>query len=276
MQAISLSVDTERCIGCGECVRDCSKGSITLTDGVIHFGNGCFGCGHCIAVCPRGAIHANDPADASQVLEYNAETFAVSGERMLNFIKFRRTIRRFEKRPVAREVIEQLLEAGRYTETASNLQNTRYIVVTEKLPELSMMCVRSLKDLGEKTLAQEPPAEARLQGYAKSWLRLAEQVEQGGNPERFFFNAPAVILVTAVNPVDGGLASEALELTANAMGLGVLFSGFFVRAYRNDPAIKEFLGIQSPREVITCMGIGYPAVKYHRTVPRKPITIEWM
>ena len=82
--------------------------------------------------------------------------------------------------------------------------------------------------------------------------------------------------MTAANPIDAGLASESMELMANALGLGVCFSGFFIRAYRNDPKIKAFLGIPEGRDAVTCMAVGFPAVTYHRTVPRNLPEIAWM
>ena len=50
-------VDEARCTGCGECVRACPKGAITLETGVAHIeGDRCTACGACIEVCPQGAI----------------------------------------------------------------------------------------------------------------------------------------------------------------------------------------------------------------------------
>ncbi len=275
-RSLSLYSDPEKCTGCGLCVRDCTAGNITVREGQAVFADSCYGCGHCIAVCPQGAVKAADPACASQVVEYDPRTFDVPAENLLNFIKFRRSVRHFQKRIPERDVLRQVIEAGRYTETSSNLQGTGYVVVTEKISELSRMTVDSLEDLGKKTLSEPEKYPPLIIGYAQSWLRTAEKVRASGDPESFFFHAPALILVTAANPIDAGLASESMELTANALGLGVFFSGYFIRAYRNDPDIKAFLGIPEGRDVVTCMGIGYPDVKYYRTVPRKAAEITWL
>ena len=275
-RSLSLYSDPEKCTGCGLCVRDCTAGNITVREGQAVFADNCYGCGHCIAVCPQGAVKAADPACASQVLEYDPCTFDVPAENLLNFIKFRRSVRHFQKRIPDPDVLRQVIEAGRYTETSSNLQGTGYVVVTENLRKLSRMTVDSLEDLGKKTLSEPEKYPQLIIGYAQSWLRTAEKVRASDDPESFFFHAPALILVTAANPIDAGLASESMELMANALSLGVFFSGYFIRAYRNDPDIKAFLRIPEGRDVVTCMGLGYPDVKYYRTVPRKAAKITWL
>ena len=273
---LSLFSDEEKCIGCGLCVRDCTAGNISLPEGKAVFGQDCYGCGHCIAVCPQGAVHAADPQAEEQVTDHDPAVFDVSPENLLNFIRFRRSVRQFRPEIPERELLERVIEAGRYTETASNLQRTEYIIVTENVRTLSQMCIDSLRDLGEKTLAAPENVSPLILGYARNWLKMAERTAETGDPEQFFFHAPSLILVTAVNPIDGGLASESMELMANALGLGAFFSGFFIRACRNDPKIRDFLGLPDGREVVTCLAVGWPAVKYYRTVPRKKPAVHWM
>ncbi len=275
-RSLSLNSDPEKCTGCGLCVRDCTAGNIAVREGRAVFADKCYGCGHCIAVCPNGAVSAADPEAAGQTAEYDPRTFDVPAENLLNFIKFRRSVRHFQKQVPSGEILSKVIEAGRYTETSSNLQGTGYIILTENVRKLAQMAVDSLEDLGKKTLAEPEKYPPLIIGYAQSWLRTAEKVRETNDPESFFFHAPALLLVTAANPIDAGLASESMELMANALGLGVFFSGYFIRAYRNDPEIKAFLGIPEGRDVVTCMGIGYPDVKYYRTVPRKAADITWL
>jgi len=90
-----------------------------------------------------------------------------------------------------------------------------------------------------------------------------------------FFDAPLVIVVTANSNVNGALASANMELMANALDLGALFSGFTLRGAKGQPEIRKFLNIENNKEIITALVIGYPDVKYLRTVPRKKANINW-
>lgn len=66
-----------------------------------------------------------------------------------------------------------------------------------------------------------------------------------------------------------------MELMTNALGLGTSFSGFLVRAAQDNEKITNFLGVKQGKKIVTCMVIGYPDVKYFRTVPRKEADISW-
>ena len=60
-----------------------------------------------------------DDYDMSEVKPYDKETFTVESETLLNFIKFRRSVRRFKDMPVEKEKIQQIIEAGRFTQTST-------------------------------------------------------------------------------------------------------------------------------------------------------------
>lgn len=62
-----------------------------------------------------------------------------------------------------------------------------------------------------------------------------------------------------------------MELMAESLGLGVLYSGFFVACSRFSRKLRKLIRLRRGHKVVTCMVIGYPAVKYHRIVPRKPL-----
>ena len=66
-----------------------------------------------------------------------------------------------------------------------------------------------------------------------------------------------------------------MELMANALELGTFFSGFFIRALQGNKKLMDYLGLDDNKKVVTCMVIGYPNIKYSRTVPRKEAQIFW-
>ncbi|MEM2960420.1 MAG: 4Fe-4S dicluster domain-containing protein [Candidatus Bathyarchaeia archaeon] len=53
-----ITVDQERCTGCGNCVKACLTGALQLANGKSKIVNErrCDGFGSCIAVCPNNAI----------------------------------------------------------------------------------------------------------------------------------------------------------------------------------------------------------------------------
>lgn len=56
MEGVSVSVDTEKCVGCGKCEKICFTKAISIVDGKCELDDKCRGCGRCVEVCPQNAI----------------------------------------------------------------------------------------------------------------------------------------------------------------------------------------------------------------------------
>lgn len=269
-----INVEKEKCIGCGLCVSDCFARDIELISGKATIKNtACFKCGHCIAICPKNAI-STDEFNMDEVKDYKKEDFTLDPEQLLNFIKYRRSIRHFKNKDVENEKLMKIIEAGRFTQTAGNSQNVSYIVVKDGIDELKGMVLESLSEQGQKILSNLNPQTMPLERYAKMWVTMNEAYKETGE-DNLFFHAPAIILVVSDSEVNASLASSNMELVTNALGLGTFFSGFFVRAALVNKNINTYLGLDEYKKIVTCMVIGYPDVKYVRTVPRKDADIMW-
>ena len=89
-----FNVDRSKCIACGQCIKDCPAATISFVDGKADINNDrCIKCGHCIAICPVNAV-STDEYDMNEVLSYDKDTFSIDADNLLNFIKFRRSVRR--------------------------------------------------------------------------------------------------------------------------------------------------------------------------------------
>lgn len=270
-----VKVDKQKCIGCNLCIKDCFVNDIKMIDNKAYAKNKtCFKCGHCIAICPQNAISIDD-YNMDEVVEYNKENFHIDSDNLLNFIKFRRSIRCFRDKDVEVEKIKKIIDAGRFTPTGGNLQNVSYIVVKDDIDKLKEMTIETLKVMGEYVLNNLTPDNIGIKGYAKKWIRMYNEYKENPKNDNLFFNAPVVLVVVSESDVNASLASSNMELMANALGLGSLYSGFFVRASKENKDIKKFLGIDENKNIVTCMVIGYPDIKYQRTVPRKDADIIW-
>ena len=93
--------------------------------------------------------------------------------------------------------------------------------------------------------------------------------------DRLFCHADTMMLVLADNPINGHLAATSMELLAQSMGVGVLYSGFLQRIIAASPRMMEFLGLDGKKTICACMLFGYPAVTYQRTAPRKKVNADW-
>ncbi|AFA47389.1 nitroreductase family protein [Acetobacterium woodii] len=272
-----IKIDQEKCIGCGACVDDCFTRDLVIEEDKAKVLNQtCIKCGHCIAICPVNAVSITD-YDMSEVKAYNAVDFDIEPEKLLNFIKFRRSVRQFTEKPIEKEKLEAIIEAGRFTPTGGNRQPVSFVVVQNELSELTRLALESLNNQGQAYLADKEKTPPLIAYYAKRWLQMYEDYLK--NPEKptdLFFNAKTVMIVVSESPIDGGLAASSMELMTHAQKLGMYYSGFFVRAAANSQELRRFLGIaEDNKHVIACLVMGYPEVSYKRTVPRKKPSVSW-
>lgn len=250
-----IQVDITVCNGCGLCVKDCVDSNISLKDQKAAIRrHDCLMCGHCVAICPQNAVHITGFDD---VVVPIGDNHTLDSDHLLHCIKSRRSVRHFKPRPVEADKLNQIIQAGRYTPTAKNTQGVRYIVITDNLPRIeakALVFIRRLKKLADLVL--------------KDFRHLTVD-------DHFLFKkAPAVIAVLSDNPVDAGLAASNMELMAQAQGLGVLYSGFFSVAANYSPKLRRALGLKGRQKVVTTLVLGYPAIQYQRTAPRRQAQVQ--
>lgn len=254
----SIVINSALCTGCGKCVKDCVSSRLSIVDGKAKFREGtCLECGHCFAICPSSAVEMPG-YDVSGCGE-TADMAEFDSDRLLLAMKSRRTIRQFKNEPVSDEEIAKILEAGRYSPTGTNMQDLHYTVITKSLGELEAHAVGIFR---------------KLKNGASP---LSKYIGSMNIDDNFFFKgAPLVIIVSGKSKTHAGLASSYMELMAESMGLGVLYSGFFLAAARLSRKIKKQLGLPKGLTPYTCMIIGRPNVSYKRIVPRKELKAKYM
>lgn len=94
-------------------------------------------------------------------------TCTVPPDVMLNTIRCRRSIRQFTDERIPRETLEQILEAGRFSPTASNAQSVSYIVFQQERDDLRRISMEEFRKF------REPQAFARLFPPPKSPDRVS-------------------------------------------------------------------------------------------------------
>lgn len=259
-----INIDYSKCINCKLCIKDCFPGNISLKDSKIVIDEPCMMCGHCVAICPSGAISFEGSEDVQELKDLD---YKINEERFLNFVKARRSIRHFKEKKISQETIEKLLEVGRYSPTGANLQDVNYFVIQEKLENFKPLIWEGLKNF-----TNSDSNSLFLRRYRDRFLKMYETRFED---DKLFFKAPMLLVITSSTKINGILAGDKIELMANMMGLGVLFSGFIDMAINhNEELIKRFK--LKRNTTCACMLIGYPDVTYQRTAPRKKVNVEWL
>ncbi len=268
-----ITIDENKCIGCGLCAKDCFTKDIEV---IGHKAKSkkirCIECGHCIAVCPKNAVILED-YPMSDILEYEKGRFELDENQYLRELKYRRTIRQFSKKQVETHKIEKIIEAGRYSPTGGNLQNVSYCVVRDDIDLLRNMAIDELNKIAN--LSDEEKEKLNISWYGDMWKQMYLDYHDENRKDGLFFDAGTVILVLSKSVQNACIAAAHMETMVYAQGLGMLYSGFFTRAVAHSKEMKEYLKLHQGQDVVACLVVGYPSVKYQRTVPRKEAKVVW-
>lgn len=141
----------------------------------------------------------------------------------LKVLKERRSIRRYQKKEIPKEVIEDIIDCARFAPTAINIQPWEFIVITDS-------------EMREK---------------------IADITDYG----KFISQAPVCIAVfckdTKYYLEDGSAATTYILLAAKAYGLGSCWIAGDKKFYAEE--IRVVLNVSEGYKLISLISIGYPA-----------------
>lgn len=251
-----VQIDTEKCVGCGNCVKDCPGHALEMEDGKARMKNPlCISCAHCVAICPVHAVSMSGFPEEPEEISGNGNQLE-AGE-VVDAIKNRRSIRQYKSDPISKEVMKQIIEAGRWTATARNTQGVSYIILQKNIKGYEKLAVQGFR---------------KLKGVIQKVYKPLASMEI--TEDFFFFGAPAAIILMSDNKIDAGLAAANMTLVAEANGLGTLYSGFFTIAVNKFAKLRKALKLSKKEKAAITIVLGYPDVKYHRTALREKARVK--
>jgi len=270
-----LIVDETRCKKDKICVIECPFGILEMdvTKGYPQLTLGgeviCNACGHCVAVCPHDALHHKYvPIDESPIV---VKDLAITDAQAIQFLRSRRSIRRFKDKPVEKEKIQRLIETARYAPTARNAQLLEWVVITDKaeLKALAKLTVDWIRHDLERD--PEQPRAPYFPLMVAAW--------DAGN-DMILRDTPALIIASAPKEsafglVDLTLALSYLELMAPTLDLGTCWAGLLEGALLHWPPARGALGLSDDRPYHYPMMLGYPVAHYLRLPQRRRPKITW-
>jgi len=167
-------------------------------------------------------------------------------------IRERRSIRKYEPRPVPEQIVKELLSLAAYSPSAMHREPWRFIIVTDPKK------IRELSD-----------AVKRLMPLIGLAARFVERMQS--REDTIFYGAPLLILVCAPKGdnwamLDCGILAQTMFLAAQSHGIGSCFIGFAQSLNKDEKLLKE-LGVPSGQEIVAPLIFGYPAEK--KEVPER-------
>ncbi len=254
-----LTVDQERCTGCGLCEKACRRfifekspenGKSTIRQDKVSL---CMHCGQCLAICPAFAIRLDGMTGKDLPEDHGP---SVDPEQLSALIKRRRSTGCFSPRQPERSLLLGAVADAAYTPSASNLHSVRWKIIDSP---------QQIEGLRQELLPyyRDGSTEKVRSHYVNA--------EEGR--DSLLRGAPCVILAMA--PVgapwgctDCAAAVSYLELALLARGIGSCWAGSIVQVARSRPLAS--LGLPEGYALHGALMAGYPAVHWRRLPLRSP------
>ena len=284
---VEITVSQEKCTGCEACVEYCSVTHVYALENKKAKAispSRCLECGQCVAVCPVDAItHSSFPLEACPIIERTDDDL----EKLVGFIKERRSIRVYKDKRVAREKVDALVNTARWAPTGGNQQRISWLVVDDEktIAALSKriieVLVRGAADLRNSVSPDTDADEQRKTiRQLKRFEHLERRTKKGENP--VFFGAPVLLIGLTprsrfVGRDDAVISGYTMQLTASQMGLATCQVGYFIAGTLIEKNLgRKILNIPEDQEVQMVLTLGYPKYKLRRMVFRKALSLEWV
>lgn len=265
---LNLTIDPERCIGCGQCASDCPAQIITMENSLpaiaAELEQFCIDCRHCVVICSEEALTISGyRPEAAMVL---AEAPLPRPEQLEALIKGRRSVRNYQQRNVDPALIDRLLAVAAHAPSGHNDRELLFTVVDDK-GILFDLREEAIAGLEKRLAANDLPAGMEMfADIVAAWRSEGRDI--------LFRGAPHLLLVSALaesaSPLqDCLIALTTFELYAVSCGLGTLWNGLAMLTISElVPSLQSRLGIPIDHQLGYVMGFGLPAVRYQRCVDR--------
>ncbi len=186
---------------------------------------------------------------------------------VIEAINRRRSIRAYESKPVPRDILNAVIEAGNEAPSAINSQPWRFVVLedTETKKKLLAAAMPKVKNVTERIKDLDP------ERYEAMKKRQAEL------PDPVYYSAPAIVFVIGNGLYAGHscpLVCENMMLAAHSFGLGSCWVGFGSMV-TDDPEVCRLLELGEGDEIFGPILLGYPKNIPPRP-PKKGPKVKWV
>lgn len=192
-----------------------------------------------------------------------------------------RAVRRLRPDPVPDDVLHRVLDAARYAPTGGNRQPWRMVIVRKAEPK------KRLAELYAKTWAAYATFHrGLLQDVPREVQTRQEKMLAAGDHLSAHFAETPVLVVFCFNPKDmaitdakldrpsvvgGGSVYPAVQnllLACRAEGLGCVLTTLLCQ---HEDEVRDLLGIPDPWGTCAVIPIGYPVLRGHGPISRRPL-----
>ena len=175
----------------------------------------------------------------------------------------RRSIRKYQTKPIPKEILEDIVLAGKSAPTALNCQEVKQYIIAND--------IKKIQAIGQKVMENRAKA-----GKAGGWIEEHKQKYEVEDP--IFYDAPCIIALTAEKTgneradywhlMDAGIVTGNILTMATSYGIGSVPVG--IANFLNQESVLESIGADKEKEhLLLVIVLGYPVEGYNEKYQHK-------
>jgi nitroreductase len=186
---------------------------------------------------------------------------------VIKTIKTRRSVRSYDPKPIPRELLITIIEAGNEAPSAMNSQPWRFVVVEENKAKRKLLEAA----LPQAKLITEMVKDVDPERHEMIKKRYAEL------PDPVYYSAPTIVFVIGSGRYAAHscpLACENMMVAAHSLGLGSCWVGFG-SMITEDAEARKLLALKDDEYIYGPILLGYPKGEPARP-PKKEPKVMWI
>lgn len=184
---------------------------------------------------------------------------------VIETIMERRSVRLYEAKPIPKEILQTLIDAGNAAPSGGNVQNWRFVVVEGG----------DFKDK-LRSLAQ-PRYKKWMEKAPKPLVDIRKEIDAVVS-DSIYYNAAAIIFVIGsgmTSDSDTPMVCENIMLAARSLDIGSCWA-FFGQLPLDDQEVRNTLEMQAGEKVYGPILLGYPQGDFPAAPQKKNSVIKWI
>ncbi len=254
-EGMRISLDKDRCIKCGICIRRMDGFCIKSNEGFPEFNDRvCNTCQKCVAICPSQAIMVNGkyPERIANLKEINSDD-------IFSILERRRSIKKFQKKEIPKEVLEKILSVAKFAPNQNKNISIVVIKDAELIKTIDEYAVEFVKKF-YKLLFGLKIFTKFISIFYKDIYVIKEKMEYRNFESVLYENTQIIIIATGnkhapVTESSSHYLLANLMIMAEALGVGSCLMDSVLLTLKTNRELRKRLDINE--DVLCAMVLGY-------------------
>lgn len=185
---------------------------------------------------------------------------------VIETIMKRRSVRLYESKPIPKEILQIVMNAGNAAPTGGNAQNWRFVVVENK-------------SFREKLLSLGIPRYKKwMEKAPKDLADMRKEIDAVAS-DPIYYDAPAIVFVIGsgmTSDLDTPMVCENIMFAARSLDIGSCWV-YFGQLPLDDQEVRDALEMQEGEKVYGPILLGYPrGGEFPASPNKKDAVIKWI